>query len=303
MDGVKRVSSARAQSGIFYVNWWLMNHCSWACSYCDPIIRSGSIDLPYLRHCQQFVDQAQLHAKSQQRRTAIEFTGGEVTEWTDFLQLLTYAHRQGCETQFRTNANVSIADWHQLVSVTDRLQMEWHPENTAAAHFLLCVNSAVTAGVSVTVNINMVETSWADSMALYDKITAKWPQIRVNKRLLFQDPTHNTRPLDYTPQHLMQLKRQHGDIQIETADSVKYTDFQTMVIEGANRFEGYQCSAGLEQVIVDAWGRVYRGHCRAGGFMGNIKHADIVWPQQAKICSVPVCRNSFDILATKLLSH
>ena len=134
---------------------------------------------------------------------------------------------------------------------------------------------------------------------LYDRMQAKWPHIRVNKRMLFEDPVFNTTPRDYTTNQTMELKRQHGDIKITQGEQIEYTDYQTMVLEGKNVFKGYQCWAGLEQIVVDAWGRVYRGHCRQGGFMGNIKDKNIVWPTQSKTCALDICRNSFDILATK----
>lgn len=298
MDGVRLVQSTRPE-GEFYVNWWLMNHCSWACAYCNDIIRKGNIDLPYLNDCKQFLDQISLFCSAQRTQPKIEFTGGEVTEWTDFLELVTYAHSQGCHTQFRTNANVDITVWQKYLAVTNDLQIEYHPEHSSTSHLLLCIDRAVAAGINVNVNINMMKDSWKESETLYDKIKTKWPCLRVNKRMLFQDPVFNTQPLEYTALQTIKLKRQHGDIKITQGDDVEYTDYQTMVLEGTNSFRGYECWAGLEQIIIDAWGRVYRGHCRQGGFMGNIKDKNVVWPTAPRVCALDSCKNSFDILTTK----
>jgi organic radical activating enzyme len=298
MDGVRLVQSTRT-SDKFYVNWWLMNHCTWACSYCNEVIRKGNIDLPYLNDCKRFIDDVTLFALGQSKQVRIEFTGGEVTEWTDFLELLTYAHGQGCETQFRTNANVSIDVWREYMAATHSVLIEHHPEHTANAHFLLAVAATVEAGVAVTVNLNMLKDSWTNSQILHDRIQTKWPHIRVNKRMLFEDPVFNTTPQHYTTNQTTQLKKQHGDIKITQGDQIEYTDYQTMVLEASNTFKDYDCWAGMEQIVVDAWGRVYRGHCRQGGFMGNIKEHNIVWPTEPKVCSLDICRNSFDILATK----
>jgi len=298
VDGLTQITSARAANR-FYINWWLMNHCSWACSYCHEIIRKGNIDLPYLNDCKKFVTDAVFFAASQNKTSRIEFTGGEVTEWTDFLELLTHAHLQGCETQFRTNANLGLDRWQAYLAVADSILIEYHPEYTSTAHFLLIVNAAVDAGVDVSINLNMLKDSWPESQSLFDRIASKWPHIRLNKRMLFSDPVFNTSPQKYTQEQTMQLKRQHGDIKILSGDHVEYTDYQTLVLEGRNKFKGYDCWAGVEQVIVDAWGRVYKGHCRQGGFMGNIKDKNIVWPSEPSACTLDICRNSFDILATK----
>lgn len=298
VDGLKLFASTRSQN-TFYVNWWLMNHCSWACTYCNEIIRKGNIDLPYLLDCKRFIDSIVLFARSQNKTASIDFTGGEVTEWTDFLELLAYAHAQDCETQFRTNANFGLSVWKKLLSFSTRVLVEYHPEHTSTAHFLMALSAAHDAGVSVVVNINMLKDSWAISEDLYNKIQTKWPTIRINKRMLFEDPVFNTTPKDYTKEQTIQLKRQHGDIRITVADDVEYTDYQTLVLEGKNAFKGYECRMGLEQIVVDAWGRVYKGHCRQNGFMGNIKDKNIVWPTQVTVCTLDHCKNSFDILATK----
>lgn len=298
VDGLKLVASTRPQN-TFYVNWWLMNHCSWACSYCNETIRKGNIDLPYLLDCKRFIDDVVIFATAQNKTASIDFTGGEVTEWSDFGELLAYAHAQGCETQFRTNANLGLTDWKTLLSSTNRVLVEYHPEHTSIAHFLMAVSAAYDAGVSIIVNLNMLKDSWAVSEELYNKIEIKWPTIRITKRMLFEDPVFNTTPKDYTKEQTLQLKKQHGDIMITVGDDVEYTDYQTLVLEGKNAFKGYECRAGLEQIVVDAWGRVYKGHCRQNGFMGNIKDKNIVWPKQASVCALDHCRNSFDILSTK----
>ena len=80
---------------------------------------------------------------------------------------------------------------------------------------------------------------------------------------------------------------------------VSYTDYPTMIADKANRFEGFQCSSGQEQLIVDAWGRVARGHCRQGGHLGSIG-GSIKWPTEFITCRKPSCDNAFDILATKI---
>jgi len=240
-----------------------------------------------------------MFAAAQNKTASIDFTGGEVTEWSDFGELLAYAHTQGCETQFRTNVNLGLADWKKLLASATRVLIEYHPEHTSTAHFLMAVATAHDLGVDIILNFNMLKDSWTTSEDLYNKIQAKWPTMRINKRMLFEDPVFNTTPKDYTEEQTVQLKRQHGDIMITVANNVEYTDYQTLVLEGKNVFTGFECRAGLEQIVVDAWGRVYKGHCRQNGFMGNIKDKNIVWPSQAAVCALDYCRNSFDILATK----
>jgi pyruvate-formate lyase-activating enzyme len=279
----------------FYVDWWLMNHCTWHCDYCHDVLRSGNIALPYLRDCLGFIDSAQLWAQAQGKTTRIKFTGGEVTEWADFDQLLKYAHSQGCETEFRTNANVERNRWLALMAHTDLVSIGYHPKHTSKAQFLLAIDGAVKLGVNPMIDVNMLPDEFDELEALVVYIKERWPTIRVNKAMRFHNPIANTRPLDYTPVQELKLKRQYGDLQWDNGD---YTDYQELLLDNANKFKGWACAAGTEQCVVDAWGRVYRGHCRMNGFMGNIAE-HITWPETLTVCNVDSCVNAFDIQATK----
>ena len=285
--------------GKFYVDWWLMNHCSWHCDYCHDVLRSGNIALPYLRDCLRFIDTAQLWAQAQGKATRIKFTGGEVTEWADFDELLRYAHEHGCETEFRTNANIERNRWLELMKHTDLVSIGYHPQHSSKAQFLLAIDGAVDSGVDPMVDVNMLPQDFEALEALVELIQQRWPGIRVNKTLRFQDPISNTQPLEYTPLQELKLKRQFGDLRWSSGD---YTDYQDLVLEGTNKFRGWRCAAGIEQCVVDAWGKVFRGHCRMNGFMGNIADNNIEWPAEPTICNVDYCVNAFDIQATKTLS-
>jgi len=286
-------------SNRFWVDWWLMNHCSWQCSYCHDIIRSGSIDLPYVKDCQRFIDQALAHAARLGRKTFINFTGGEVTEWADFDQLLSYAHSQGVETAFRTNANLDPQRWQTLTAMANKITMEAHPQHTSTAKFVYNLGLALDQGCDVAVNINMLPEAWDEFTRMETMIRERWPRVRINRRMLFEDPVFNTKPKDYSQEQVQSLMNQKGDLELDTGTEVVRTDYQTMVFLDRNDFRGWQCSAGLEQCVVDAWGRVYRSHCRKNGFMGNLKDPQLFWYEEPMTCSVERCRNSFDILATK----
>lgn len=286
----------------FYVDWWLMNHCSWHCSYCHDVIRAGNIALPYLKDCRRFVDQAQAHAQHLNKTAQIKFTGGEVTEWADFDELLAYAHGQGCETQFRTNANIERNRWVKLMQHTDLVSMGYHPGHTSTSQFLLAIASARRAGVTVMVEVNMLPEVFDKLEQLVAKIQKRWPEVSVNKSMRFQDPVNNTRPLEYTPIQQLKLMRQSGDLMWIDNENVEYTDYQTIVIEGRNSFKGWNCSAGVEQCVVDASGRVYRAHCRTNGFMGYLSDEQLFWHSEPMPCAVERCVNSFDVQATKSLS-
>ena len=293
-----RIEATRPQ-GWLWVDWWLHNHCAWKCSYCPELLRTGSIDLPSLIGCQQFVDELVGRAQSLGLRPRIKFTGGEPTEWTSLDDLLRYTHGQGVVIGLRTNANFdSDLRQHICPSLTD-LELNYHPEHAQASVYMLNLSRALEHGINVRCVFNMLPTRFEETEELLARIRLKYPSVSVERRMLFQDPAVNHEPMQYTESQQVKLVRQSGDIRITQGSMVSYTDYPTMIADKANRFEGFQCGSGQEQLIVDAWGRVARGHCRQGGHLGSIG-GSIKWPTEFITCRKPSCDNAFDILATKI---
>ena len=292
-----RVEATRPR-GSLWVDWWLMNHCSWQCSYCPEILRTGSIPMPSLTDCRAFVQELVGHAQSLGLRPRIKFTGGEPTEWTSLDDLLGHAHSQGVIVGLRTNANVSSDRWQQICPSLTDLELNYHPEHTQDSVYMLNLSRALEHEINVRCVFNMLPTRFEETEQLLNKIQNKYPQVNIERRMLFEDPAINHVPMQYTEPQQAKLIRQSGDIRITEGSIVSYTDYPTMIADKANCFEGFECNSGQEQIIVDAWGRVARGHCRQGGHLGSIGGI-INWPTTSVICRRPSCDNAFDILATK----
>jgi MoaA/NifB/PqqE/SkfB family radical SAM enzyme len=93
----------------FYIDWWLMNHCNYNCSYCPDIIKSGSIDLPNIEHCLNFVDQVNNFAKTLGKTCSYYFTGGEVTQWPWLVDLIKHIKSKNSNDTF--DKNFDQIDW------------------------------------------------------------------------------------------------------------------------------------------------------------------------------------------------
>lgn len=293
-----QITATRPQ-GWLWVDWWLLNHCSWHCSYCPELLRNGSVPKPSLHQCRAFIDLLVAHAASLGVRAKIKFTGGEPLEWSSLEDLLGYAHAQGVSVALRTNANTSADRWATICPSLTDCEMGYHPEHTQTSVYLLNLDRALAQGLHVRCVFNMLPTRFEETEQVLAKVQAKYPRVSIERRMLFQDPAVNHRPMQYTETQQVKLIRQSGDIKITQGSMISYTDYPTMIADSANRFEGMQCNIGLEQIIVDAWGRVRRGHCGQGGSLGLIG-GPIIWPTQSLSCRRPSCDNAFDILATKV---
>jgi pyruvate-formate lyase-activating enzyme len=283
----------------FYIDWWLMNHCNYNCSYCPDIIKSGSIDLPNIAHCLQFVDQVNNFAKTLGKTCNYYFTGGEVTQWPWLVDLIKHIKTKNSNVCIRTNASMPIREWQTLLDTVDSINLEVHSEHTSISHFMLCLYAAKKKNVNVSITMSMLPDRWQELEDTITKIKKMWPEQHVHRKMLFEDPAINKQPMGYKQEHTTKLKRQHGElIYVNELGQEEFTDFQTLILEGKNKFQNQSCQAGIDQLIVDAWGRIKRGHCGQGGLVGKLG-IEFTGVQLPIICKADACRNGFDIHATK----
>ena len=286
-------------SNYLYIDWWLMNHCNYNCSYCPDILKNGSIDLPNIIDCKSAVDQINSFAKTQGKRCHYYFTGGEVTQWPWLIDLIEHIKQKNNYVRMRTNASMPITEWQRLISSVDSINIEVHSEHTPISHFMLCLYAAKKKNVDVSITVSMLPDRWQELESVISKIQKIWPEQHIHRKMLFEDPAINKQPMEYQPEQKVKLKRQHGDlISIDEQGEEEFTDFQTLLFEGKNKFQNQSCQAGIEQLIIDAWGRIKRGHCGQGGLIGKLG-IEFTGVQSPVICKADACRNGFDITATK----
>jgi pyruvate-formate lyase-activating enzyme len=291
------LESTRSKNRL-YIDWWLMNHCNYDCSYCADIIKNKSADLPDIKNCLDFIDTVKEHCTKIDKKAEFSITGGEVTQWTFLPDLLKKIRDSGFISTIRSNASPSVDDWQIILENLDAVRLEFHPEYHNLSHFVMIVKSTMKKGVACSLTINMVPDLWKDLENMINRLKSLYPDLPIHKKLLFSDPVVNSKPLTYSEPQIQELENQSGDlIYYENQDPIR-TDFQTLTLHKKNRFIGSQCNIGVEQFIIDVWGRIFYGHCRVGGRIGMIG-GNIRLPTTSITCQKLWCSNGFDIVATK----
>lgn len=67
-----------------------------------------------------------------------------------------------------------------------------------------------------------------------------------------------------------------------------------------NQFEGWECNAGLESLMINWDGEVHRATCRVGGSLGNIYNNSFEMPKEPVVCTRKWCTCTADIPLTKI---
>jgi MoaA/NifB/PqqE/SkfB family radical SAM enzyme len=285
-----------------YIDWWIHNHCNYNCLYCADIIKNGRIDYPNLENAVSAVEQINQYAKDNKKICNYYITGGEATMWPFLIDLLEKIKYHNSIVKLRSNGSLAIDEWNRMLDFVDYVNLEYHPEFSNPAHFIMSVNSSIKKNKLGSVLFNMIPERWDEIDDIITKIKNIWEDAPIKKKILFNDPVVNQEIKPYEDEQIKQLSNQSGDL-IFTDDNQKeiITDYQRLIIEKKNKFINYQCMIGVEQIVIDAYGRVGKGHCRVGGYIGRLG-GELKFSPKPVQCIREYCINGFDIQATKIKS-
>ncbi len=256
-----------------------------------------------------FCDKLIKHYKN--KKIVIEFTGGETTMWKDLITLCKYLHTSGVAVSLISNGSRTTTWWQKILPYLSRVNLSFHPEHADPEHFLSIIHT-LHQSVQTHVNVMMLPDQ-------FDKCIEFTHQIVQNCFV-----TISTQPLLYNlngsifPYTEAQLKILNGDefkslvstniqheyyrgeMTKEFADGRRENYSCTHFLSSfENNWRGWNCTAGLEQLVVTSKGEIFRGWCMNGGMIGTISDPEINFPNTTVFCNNTRCNCNFDILCTK----
>ena len=301
------------------VNWNLGNMCNFNCSYCPSILNDGSFGWNDFEVIQRFIDECVTHYRP--RKVYFEFTGGEVTLWKDFVKCAEYIKGIGHDIGMISNASRTLRWWEQNKEKFDHACLSFHAEHSDPEHFLKVVE--IMSQVCRThVNVMMhYDPKWWDTcqdvaervIAIKDISLALQPLIidfgeelfsYTDEQIAYIDRQwHNLGiKIEHTRDHSKNLYRGSMDMIDEVNGLSENSSAHRFINDKTNNWKGWDCWAGIEQIVVDFDGSIMRGWCRVGGSFGNIKRPEsIQWPTRAVRCNKSMCHCNFDIMTKKVL--
>jgi MoaA/NifB/PqqE/SkfB family radical SAM enzyme len=297
----------------FVVNWCLGNTCNFECSYCPEGLHNATQPWPDIEVVKAFILNIKAHHAPKQM--FFEFTGGEVTLYRHFDELAEFCHEQNVKIGFISNGSRTLRWWKEKKHLFDHVCLSFHPEEGDEDHFIKVVEE-VKDTIMTHVNIMMSPDDFDRCYAIarrFKKVT----NISIALQPLIHD--FGEEVYDYTQEQKDVLHDQYNLIvkHIQWTKPPKhyrgamlkhYVDGRTPVASSAHRFistktnnwSGWDCYAGVEQLIVDMDGSIYRGWCKVGGAIGNIHDAQLNLPVDPIRCNKMMCHCNFDIMSTKV---
>lgn len=302
---------------IVCVNWCLGNTCNFSCSYCPEFLHSGSHPWIEADTVLGFVNKLIDHYVDGMNKTLyVEFTGGEVTLYKDFLRLAQCLKDRGQWVGIISNGSRTPRFWEKAKHLIDHVCISYHPEEGNVQHLVDTINQ-ITDHVDVHVNIMMKpdRDDFNKSIAAAYRIVEETGGITLSLQTLLVD--FSDTPYEYTDNQKSEIHRvgkelskritrtpnghrtYRGVMELVYDDHTTTVDPGSLITNNENSWIGWECNAGVEQLVVDTEGKIWRGWCMEGGLIGNVSDEVIPFPVSSVQCGKAMCHCNFDIMCTK----
>ena len=276
------------------VQWLLGNKCNYRCSYCLDIFHKGDHPFP---NEEQFIDICKdiiYHYDDLGRDVVFEFMGGEPTLLKKIPQVGKRLHNFPTNIVLKTNGSASIEWWQDARRYLTEVVISVHREFADIDHIKkviqLLQNDEVFHPIELTVlfPVTLKEDSWNWGVTNVKKFRKKYGV--GDLQLLYSNFGRGSNM--HLPYKDYQWNEYH-----QLAGTERILDAPP-VIEYPS-FKGVVCYAGLDTLVIDSKGNVFRGWCNQGGKLGNVYEGSVSWPKDTIICKKEDCSNGFDRKAKK----
>jgi pyruvate-formate lyase-activating enzyme len=294
------------------VNWCITDVCNYRCTYCLPSLHEGRIGVPnydtVLNFCKKVID-----AYSPQQ-ICFEFTGGEVTIWHRFPDLVrTLKEYPNVAVGIISNGSRNTDFWGYMRDLkVNQVCLSFQPEMADPEHYLEIVK-LLSGNMRTHVNIMMHPKYFEDSLYVANEIATNYENVSMALQPLLVE--FKDQLFDYTEKQLGIIEAQHelfgarvkwtkyfpvyrGSMDMIYDDKVVVSSAHRFIGDKSNRWTGWKCYAGVEQIVVDLEGMVWRGWCKEGGCLGSIE-GEVKLKPEPIICQRDYCHCNFDIMCTK----
>lgn len=280
------------------VEWNLGKRCNYDCSYCPAEIHDNHSPHTDINTLEQAVDRLCEIGKS----LRISLTGGEPCVHPDIEVLLEYLKMKNVSWVNITTNGTRGYRWYldnemfyNHIVFSLHFEHEWHRivdtilkyyDSTERDFF---VN--VMAHHAYMDDVRIVVKKFQEIGIKYAVRRIRWTEGDHN---LFDDLKYNGRDLEWI---LSQDATVGANCVVDDNQMIHAND---VIKKHLNQFKDWRCSAGIESLMINWDGTVYRATCRVGGSLGNIYTKDFHVPKEYVQCTRNWCTCAADIPLTKI---
>lgn len=294
----KVTSRYSAHEGTIKVEWNLGKRCNYNCSYCPAAIHDNTSPYTDIKILKATVDKLLAMGKP----IRLSFTGGEPTIHPAFEELINYCKDRGIMWISVTTNGTRKAAWYTNLPI-DQFVFSVHMEYNfkRVLQSIIQVKEKFTGAVLV--HIMAHQSHMQDTRYLASVLAAHTIPHAV-RRVRWTTGDHDSfDDMRYEPTDLAWIKEYEATVAgncVIDDDPAKIYHANDIIKLHMNQYKGWACNAGIESLMINWDGEVYRATCRVGGSLGNIYNSTIDNNIATIICTRNYCTCSADIPLTKL---
>lgn len=272
------------------INWSIGNTCNFNCEYCPDILKSGSISLP---DTNKFADAFKLVFEKFDH-LEIQISGGEPTIFPGIVAALEkITPHPNKKIRIESNGSQSLSWWETNKLFFQSVDLSYHQGPMSLEHIISVAKILQSAGAAVNIRVPTTDVNWENSIKALNTVKAN--DIEASLQLLYTNFTKGNN--QYYPYTDRQMHWYYDSKGINNTDVPQTVEFRRQ--NNLNNYLGHLCWAGIDQLVIDKFGYVFRGWCEQGGYLGCIFEDDVQWPEKPIVCRRNQCSNGFDLLAKK----
>lgn len=295
-----KVTSAYGHQDRIKVEWNLGKRCNLDCDYCPSSIHDNFSPHTDIEILKSAVDKLANTGKN----IRISLTGGEPSVHPKISELAEYIKSKDISWLSMTTNGLRPASWYdQQQDFFDQFVFSLHYGKFHEDIFQNILEFFSVRNGNTRILVHVMAHHKHMPLVMSDVNQMKFFNIPyVIRRIRWTEGNHDLfDDMRYEPNDLLWIKDMiatahpnclvNDDIPMHANDIIKMN---------WNKFKGWSCNAGLESLMINWDGTVYRATCRVGDKLGNIYNDDFVFPQDPVICTRNFCTCEADIPLTKL---
>lgn len=296
-----KVTSSWPHQDQIKIEWNLGKRCNYDCSYCPSIIHDNYSPHTDINILEGAVDRLTELGKP----LRISLTGGEPCVHPDIEDLLDYFKRKNVFwVNITTNGTRGYQWYLQNEMYWNHLVFSLHFEHDWTRIVDTILKYYDSAEREFFVNV-MAHHKYMHNVKT---VVKKFKELGIKyaiRRIRWTEGDHNIfDDLKYEGKDLEWILSQEATVKPNTVIFNKnsepiYIHSNDIIKQHLNQFNGWKCNAGIESLMINWDGEVYRATCRVGGSLGNIYRGAFTEQLQAITCTRDWCTCAADIPLTK----
>lgn len=228
---------------------------------------------------------------------SLEFLGGEPTISRAVRSAIAYPIDPKFKYNITSNGSADLEWWAKAAPNLDIIMLAWH-YLADEEHFKKVVEllGKTHDRAHLVVTVNAYPQFWDRSVEMYEWLNANGYNGKIKILFSNHNKGNDRYYRSYSPDQVVFFCKENG---LPLPDDPAKYSLSDMEAQLYTDYKSHLCWAGVDQVVIDYFGYVYRGWCMVGKGYGNVFDGPIKLDTNPRVCTRVLCKNGFDQGAKK----